>query len=166
MKMKRDGDLTHGPGPMGAAERPEDVQGAPTNEEPVATGVPQPREDFSEAGVQEPSGSSQEPEQEMAGARPEGGEDAGARLFTPEEVDRFRSQWRDVQGDFVDSPRDAVHDADRLVGEIMDSLTAKFSEHKRRLEEQWSSGGEPETEELRVALRRYRTFLDQLLMGR
>ncbi|HEV7650938.1 MAG TPA: hypothetical protein VGP26_22560 [Actinophytocola sp.] len=87
-------------------------------------------------------------------------EDSGAVLFGGVEVERFRGQWRDLQAGFVDNPAEAVQSADRLVDEVLQALTEVFNAHKQELETQWQGG---ETEELRVAMRRYRSFFDQLL---
>lgn len=89
--------------------------------------------------------------------------DDTAQLFTGEEVDRFRTEWRGLQSDFVDSPRDAVQHADQLVAQVIQSLTTTFADQKRSLEGQWGEGEQVETEELRVALRQYRAFFDKLL---
>jgi len=77
--------------------------------------------------------------------------------------DRFRQRWADVQARFVDDPQEAVRTADGLVAELMQALAQGFSEHKGSLESQWQSGGDPDTEELRQALQRYRSFFDRLL---
>ena len=90
-------------------------------------------------------------------------EDTGAVLFGGDDVERFRGRWRELQADFVDDPTQAVQGADELVGEVMRTLTEIFNQHKQELEGQWQGGGSGETEELRVAMRRYRSFLDQLL---
>ncbi|GAA2993584.1 hypothetical protein [Actinokineospora diospyrosa] len=90
-------------------------------------------------------------------------EEPGAQLFTDTEVERFRGQWQAIQTTFVDDPRDAVRGADHLVAEVMQALAATFTEHKRGLEEQWQHGEEAQTEDLRQALRRYRSFFNQLL---
>lgn len=90
-------------------------------------------------------------------------EDTGAVLFGGGEVERFRLRWRELQADFVDDPQKAVEGADRLVEEVMGALTDIFAAHKRELEGQWRGDDHGHTEELRVALRRYRSFFDQLL---
>jgi hypothetical protein len=90
-------------------------------------------------------------------------EDSGAVLFGDDEVERFRARWRELQADFVDDPKEAVRGADQLVGEVVRALTDIFAQHKNELEEHWRGEGAGETEELRVALRRYRSFFDQLL---
>ncbi|GLZ34151.1 hypothetical protein Lesp02_63380 [Lentzea sp. NBRC 105346] len=84
-------------------------------------------------------------------------------LFDREDTDRFRENWRSLQTDFVDDPQQAVRQADELVAEVMQTLASTFAEHKRSLEEQWSRGGEPQTEDLRLALQQYRVFFQQLL---
>ena len=74
----------------------------------------------------------------------------------------FRSHWVVIQQGFVDDPRSAVRDADSLVGDVLETLSATVEEQRRHLEDQWSHG-ESDTEELRLTLRRYRDFLDRLL---
>ena len=84
-------------------------------------------------------------------------------LFGPRDSEDFERRWTDVQTRFVDDPREAVESADRLVAEVMQTLARRFAEHKAQLEDQWSGGGDPETEDLRQALRRYRAFFHRLL---
>ncbi|MEU4802424.1 hypothetical protein [Actinosynnema sp. NPDC023587] len=84
-------------------------------------------------------------------------------LFGDAEADDLQTRWRGLQADFVDDPQDAVHRADELVAQVIGSLANTFAEHRRSLEEQWKQEGHADTEELRVALRRYRTFFDRLL---
>lgn len=74
----------------------------------------------------------------------------------------FQSRWEAVQQGFVDDPRTAVTDADRLVGHVLQRLSTTFEDQHHNLERQWSDG-EPSTEDLRGALQRYRTFFDRLL---
>jgi hypothetical protein len=77
--------------------------------------------------------------------------------------EEYRSRWHDIQAEFVDHPRKAVEEADGLVSEVMENLTRVFAEERRRLESQWDSGEEADTEALRVALTRYRSFFERLL---
>ena len=53
--------------------------------------------------------------------------------------------------------------ADALVGDMIQGLAAIFSTERERLEAQWDSGDDVSTEDLRVALTRYREFFDRLL---
>jgi hypothetical protein len=68
-----------------------------------------------------------------------------------------------VQAAFVDDPRDCVQKADVLVSDVVDRLTAGFSQARSQLEEQWSRGEQVSTEDLRIALQRYRDFFERLL---
>jgi hypothetical protein len=86
-----------------------------------------------------------------------------APLFDPNQDQTFRARWVDVQTGFVDEPRHAVEEADHLVAELMQDLARTFADEKNKLEGQWSSGQDVSTEDLRVALQRYRSFFDRLL---
>jgi len=90
-------------------------------------------------------------------------DDDRERLFSSEDGDVFERRWTEVQTHFVDDPERAVQDADRLVTEVMERLTARFAEQKRALDQQWSSGDAVETEDLRLAMTRYREFFRRLL---
>jgi len=96
-------------------------------------------------------------------AKREQGEAQATALFSAEETQRFRERWDDAQTGFVDEPRQAVEQADSLVAGVMKRLAEIFADERRKLESQWSRGDEVSTEELRLALRRYRSFFDRLL---
>ena len=96
-------------------------------------------------------------------ATPAGQDDGPAALIESSDSARFRNRWHDVQAAFVDDPRRAVSDADQLVAELMESLAAAFSDRKQALEGRWQQGQDAQTEDLRLALRGYRSFFDQLL---
>jgi hypothetical protein len=85
------------------------------------------------------------------------------QLFRDDELQGFRSRWEQVQTSFVDEPRDSVQQADQLVSDLVDRLTSGFSETRSGLEEQWNKGEDASTEDLRVALMRYRAFFNRLL---
>jgi hypothetical protein len=99
----------------------------------------------------------------------ESGEDLSARdeprtaLFAADETERFQGRWSDIQAGFVDRPREMVEQADTLVAELMQRLASQFSEERGRLETQWDKDENVSTEELRVALTRYRSFFERLL---
>lgn len=84
-------------------------------------------------------------------------------LFEAEEAKKFRTRWLSIQNKFVDDPRDSVKQADELVASVLKSVTMSFSERRVALEGQWNSGEDISTEDLRVALKRYRSFFDRLL---
>ncbi len=86
-----------------------------------------------------------------------------APLLAPELGATFQRRWEDVQTRFVDEPRGAVEDADGLVANLMQQLAEGFAQERERLEAQWGRGEDISTEDLRVALQRYRSFFQRLL---
>jgi hypothetical protein len=90
------------------------------------------------------------------------GEVHGTMLFPDADAERLRNQWNNIQADFVDAPRQAVERADALVADAMKRLTDVFAGERANLEGQWDRG-DVSTEDLRVALQRYRAFFDRLL---
>jgi hypothetical protein len=86
-----------------------------------------------------------------------------AALFTPDVAEDFRSRWDDVQISFVDDPKRAVQLADELVAQVMKSLAESFARQRSSIEAEVSGGEQVDTENLRVALRSYRSFFQRLL---
>jgi hypothetical protein len=84
-------------------------------------------------------------------------------LFPDDELHNFRARWDQVQTSFVDEPRQAVEQADSLVANVVKRIAEQFSTERAQLENQWDSGDNVSTEDLRQALRRYRSFFDRLL---
>ena len=84
------------------------------------------------------------------------------RLIPKQRAEEYGGRWDRLKGDFVDEPRRAVAQADALVGELLDELQELFSGQRRDLERDLSND-EASTEDLRLALRRYRSFFDRLL---
>lgn len=84
-------------------------------------------------------------------------------LFASDQASSLRTRWQDIQTGFVDEPRSAVQNADALVAEAMQQLAAMFADERRALEQQWSEGQQISTEDLRIALQRYRSFFNRLL---
>jgi hypothetical protein len=84
-------------------------------------------------------------------------------LFAAAETSELRRRWMEVQTGFVDEPRPAVQAADGLVAETMKRLAEIFARERSSLESQWDRGDEVSTEDLRQAMRRYRSFFDRLL---
>jgi hypothetical protein len=85
-----------------------------------------------------------------------------AALFHDEEARGFRSRWDAIQTGFVDEPRAAVEQADALVAQVVARVVQVFGEQRTTLERQWDRDRDS-TEDLRVALTRYRAFFDRLL---
>ena len=89
--------------------------------------------------------------------------DDSTSLIPNAELDGLRNRWTEVQTGFVDEPRRAVEQADGLVASAMKRLAEVFAEERSRLEKQWDRGDTVSTEDLRVALQRYRSFFQRLL---
>jgi hypothetical protein len=84
-------------------------------------------------------------------------------LFAADECQGLRARWESLQVSFVDEPRRAVEQADELVNQTVEGLSRLFANERDRLEKQWHTGENVSTEDLRQALRRYRSFFDRLL---
>ena len=96
------------------------------------------------------------PDQKLQNDRP-------GQLFPDNELNEFRARWDKVQIGFVDEPRAAVEQADGLVATIVKRIAEQFAAERAELEHQWDRGDNVSTEDLRQALRRYRSFFDRLL---
>jgi hypothetical protein len=86
-----------------------------------------------------------------------------AALFAENDVRDMRSRWDKIQAGFVDEPRQVVKQADELVAFAIKRIAEQFANERSQLEQQWDRGDNVSTEDLRLALRRYRTFFDRLL---
>ena len=86
-----------------------------------------------------------------------------AALFDRDATQGYQDRWLVIQTEFVDEPRKAVEKAESLVGEVMTALTEGFAREHRDLEARWSGDREVSTEDLRLTIRRYRSFFNRLL---
>lgn len=116
----------------------------------VAEGVKEKQKPDAEAGERQPE-------------RTESRDEQLAPLFSDQDARELRSRWGSIQTGFVDEPRHAVAQADELVAEVMRRLAESFSKEKAQLESQWDQGDKVSTEELRLTLRRYRSFFERFL---
>jgi hypothetical protein len=85
-------------------------------------------------------------------------------LFDRDRSTELHRRWSEIQARFVDDPREAVKAADTLVDEVIRDLTALFADERAGLESHWDRNEKISTEDLRVALRRYRSFFERLLV--
>jgi hypothetical protein len=129
---------------------------APGPEGEVAEGTPAPQDERAEGVAESGAGS-------VSGAATAAAEEQPRPLLADEELDGFRGRWDAVQVGFVDEPRGSVQQADALVAELMQRLAQTFSDERTSLESQWEQGADVSTEDLRVAMQRYRSFFDRLL---
>ena len=86
-----------------------------------------------------------------------------AALFEQSVLSEFNTRWTDIQTGFVDEPRRSVQQADALVQDVIKRIGDSFGNERSQLEQQWDRGDEVSTEDLRVALQRYRSFFSRLL---
>ena len=104
------------------------------------------------------------------------------RPLSREDADRFSAAWRNVQAKFVDEPRAAVLEAERLIGEVMRSRGYPVDDPDRRLDDlsvdhapvldHYRAGreivarhesGSASTEDLRQAMVHFRALFDDLV---
>jgi len=122
------------------------------------------------ARAAEERGAGGRPEPDAAEVADDGHEDlshaseAREPLLTSDQTERFTTRWQEIQAGFVDEPQRSVEQADALVADLMQRLAAVFSEEREQLEAQWAQGDDVSTEDLRIALQRYRSFFDRLLV--
>ena len=88
---------------------------------------------------------------------------AESALLSEGDRSKYQEQWGSIQTKFIDEPKECVQEADALVAGVIQQLATKFAEQRTSLEQQWGSGGEASTEDLRQALQHYRSFFQRLL---
>ena len=74
------------------------------------------------------------------------------------DVAAIRTRLTDIQAGFVDEPRQAVEEAGRFVDDLVQQVADALRQQRGQL-----AGPEGSTEDLRLALRAYRQFVDRLL---
>ncbi|MFE6185601.1 hypothetical protein ACFQ6U_14360 [Streptomyces sp. NPDC056465] len=85
-------------------------------------------------------------------------------LVSRDHQDTLSQRMQQAVTDFVESPRRAVEEADSTFDEIVSGLTEALTERRRVLRASWQEQDtEAQTEELRIALQRYRDLSEQLL---
>jgi hypothetical protein len=123
-----------------------------TNEDPSAS-APSANQ---AADVGRPAGAQKAPEASKSS-------EGTAALFSGDETHDLQGRWEKIQIAFVDEPRKAVEQADSLVATTIKRLAEVFAQERSKLEGQWGRGDNVSTEDLRVALQRYRSFFQRLL---
>jgi hypothetical protein len=90
-------------------------------------------------------------------------EQHNAPLLSEDMTNQLQSEWTKIQAGFVDEPRQSVQKADELVALAIKQIAENFARERSVLESQWDREGEVSTEDLRVALTKYRSFFHRLL---
>jgi hypothetical protein len=82
---------------------------------------------------------------------------AGPLLGSMDTAD-IRNRFLDIQAGFIDEPRQAVEEAGRFVDGLVRQVADALQQQRAQL-----GGAEGSTEDLRLAMRAYRRFVDRLL---
>ena len=145
----------------GEVKKPELVED-PNRPRPVRSAIGEMHKDA--ADVRDEMRRDQDPRADVNQSRPSPASPGNPTpLFSESDVTDLRGRWSNVQASFVDEPRKAVQEADNLVASVMKRLAEGFAKERSTLEGQWDRGDNVSTEDLRVALQRYRSFFDRLL---
>ncbi|MET8243193.1 hypothetical protein ABZV31_01405 [Streptomyces sp. NPDC005202] len=100
---------------------------------------------------------------------PAGDRASASPLLQHDECDKFGARLREAVTGFVDGPRDAVEEADRVVEELASRFADAVTRRRRTLRASWQtaddgrSAATADTEQLRLVLRDYRELADRLL---
>ena len=86
-----------------------------------------------------------------------------AALFQGPQAEEFRRRWDAIQIGFVDDPRATVRNADELVAQVLRTLAETFAEQRSQIEGGIAGNEQASTENMRIALHRYRSFFQRLL---
>ncbi|MFD3505240.1 hypothetical protein ACFWWT_47585 [Streptomyces sp. NPDC058676] len=147
-------------------------QPQPGSPDPSAQRNPQPPQTqrAPQAPATKPAHEPREPTTPAANAdRPNADRPSPDRKPTPEmlpqgERDKLTLRLQQALNTFVDSPRQAVEEADSVFDEVTTHFTNTLTEQRRVLRSGWQGQDtEAQTEELRVALRQYREITERLL---
>jgi hypothetical protein len=83
-------------------------------------------------------------------------------LLSEDEAEDFRGRWPGIKATFVDDPVDSIRQADMLLREVTELVMRRLHDERARLGSLWESQEDTTTEDLRLALRGYQGFFDQL----
>jgi hypothetical protein len=98
----------------------------------------------------------------QGGTRHGGAHEGDPALIPEDRSADYMRRWESLKAGFVDEPRAAVRDANQLVGQVLDELEELFRNQRSELERDLGND-QASTEDLRLALGRYRNFFDRLL---
>jgi len=109
-------------------------------------------------------------------------EELNIRPLSADTQTRFADQWRATQARFVDDPKGAIHEADRLVNDLMQTRGYPMGDFEQRAADisvnhadvvtnyraahriaESSDAGKADTENLRTAMVHYRALFEELL---
>jgi hypothetical protein len=137
------------------ATRPADAEATAITPTPVPAAEP-PADTPAPEGLPEPGATAAAPAATDAPATA----GTSASLVGSLDADGIRNRFLDIQAGFVDEPRQAVEEAGRFVDELLQQVADALREQRAQLAGATDEGS---TEDLRLALRAYRQFVDRIL---
>jgi hypothetical protein len=127
------------------------------------TVVTEPGKPRDEADARAPAPVAEPPAETSAAQTPAAETPAAAApgaLLGSLDAGEVRSRFLDIQAGFIDEPRQAVEEAGRFVDDLLRQVADSLQEQRSQLA---GATDEASTEDLRLALRAYRQFVDRLL---
>lgn len=94
---------------------------------------------------------------------PASAESAPLHWLKGEDIQELQSRWNSIQIKFVDEPRASVEQADALVADALARIEKVFADQQSTLDQQWNNHSDVSTEDLRSALKSYRSFFNRLM---
>ncbi len=143
-------------GPTAAAE--ETANGPTAAAEETANGPTAAAEETANG----PTAAAEETADSPAPLRPGDVPETRLMVWNDESAQHFRDDWHEVKALFVDEPVEALHRAKSLVTDAINEVTAALVAQQDGLDP-LGRAALPDTETMRVAMRRYREFLDRIL---
>jgi len=96
---------------------------------------------FEPQGTDTPDSANVEPSAAMPSAA-DAPVEPQVQLLGADELQAMLEQWQQIQGEFVDEPQRAIHDADALVADLMQRLARTFAQQSDQLDAQLSNGND------------------------
>ncbi|MFF1674662.1 hypothetical protein ACFVYG_01260 [Streptomyces sp. NPDC058256] len=146
-------------------------QSQPGNPDPTTQRTPQAPQTQQRAPLVTPTQPTHAPREPAPNAtdaanadRPSPDRKPAAELLPQGERDKLTLRLQQALNTFVDSPRQAVEEADSVFDEVATHFTNTLTEQRRVLRSGWQDQAtKAQTEELRVAFRQYREITERLL---
>jgi len=124
--------------------------------------INEPREEFRGDNI-----AAEDPANKMMASLPENvtafNREPGVKHEAGRQLEELRSRWNSIQTSFVDEPRQAVYEADKLVTSAIAQITAALHDECSAIQKQWADGADASTEDLRLSLQNYRMFFNRLM---
>jgi hypothetical protein len=84
-------------------------------------------------------------------------------LLSGGEISGLQSRWDEIQRGFIDDPRAAAARADELLSETIHKISEVIERERTQLSERWNRGDQVSTDDIRIAVQRYRSLFHWLL---